>query len=96
MQNLTHVNELLGWVREKDEPSSLYLFVYFMFYMLLLFLLIFVSITGKLFLFFLSFFPPKALRVSMEEQRQRQEDEARRAAVASAAEAGISSPTADG
>lgn len=32
----------------------------------------------------------------MEEQRQRQEDEARRAAVASAAEAGISSPAADG
>lgn len=38
----------------------------------------------------------QALRVSMEEQRQRQEDEARRAAVASAAEAGISSPPADG
>ena len=38
----------------------------------------------------------QALRVSMEEQRQRQEDEARRAAVASAAEAGISSPAADG
>lgn len=34
--------------------------------------------------------------MSMEEQRQRQEDEARRAAVASAAEAGISSPAADG
>lgn len=32
----------------------------------------------------------------MEEQRQRQEDEARRAAVTSAAEAGISSPGADG
>lgn len=32
----------------------------------------------------------------MEEQRQRQEDEARRAAVASAAEAGISSPATDG
>lgn len=32
----------------------------------------------------------------MEEQRQRQEDEARRAAVASAAEAGVSSPAADG
>lgn len=32
----------------------------------------------------------------MEEQRQRQEDEARRAAVVSAAEAGISSPAADG
>lgn len=32
----------------------------------------------------------------MEEQRQRQEDEARRAAVASAAEANISSPAADG
>lgn len=32
----------------------------------------------------------------MEEQRQRQEDEARRAAVTSAAEAGISSPAADG
>lgn len=38
----------------------------------------------------------QALRVSMEEQRQRQEDEARRAAVTSAAEAGISSPAADG
>ncbi|MEQ2211834.1 hypothetical protein XENOCAPTIV_017730, partial [Xenoophorus captivus] len=36
-----------------------------------------------------------ALRVSMEEQRQRQEDEARRAAVASVAEANISSPVAD-
>lgn len=32
----------------------------------------------------------------MEEQRQRQEDEARRAAVVSAAEAGVPSPTADG
>lgn len=32
----------------------------------------------------------------MEEQRQRQEDEARRTAVASVAEAGISSPVADG
>lgn len=32
----------------------------------------------------------------MEEQRQRQEDEARRAAVASVAEANISSPVADG
>lgn len=32
----------------------------------------------------------------MEEQRQRQEDEARRTAVASVAEAGISSPAADG
>lgn len=32
----------------------------------------------------------------MEEQRQRQEDEARRTAVASAAETGISSPAADG
>lgn len=32
----------------------------------------------------------------MEEQRQRQEDEARRVAVASAAEAGIASPAADG
>lgn len=32
----------------------------------------------------------------MEEQRQRQEDEARRATVASATEAGISSPVADG
>lgn len=32
----------------------------------------------------------------MEEQRQRQEDEARRTAVASAAETGISSPPADG
>ncbi|RXM94560.1 Phosphatidylinositol 4-phosphate 5-kinase type-1 alpha [Acipenser ruthenus] len=36
-----------------------------------------------------------ALRVSMEEQRQRQEDEARRAAVTSAAEAGIPTPTGD-
>lgn len=32
----------------------------------------------------------------MEEQRQRQEDETRRAAVVSAAEAGVPSPTADG
>ena len=32
----------------------------------------------------------------MEEQRQRQEDEARRTAVASATEASISSPAADG
>lgn len=32
----------------------------------------------------------------MEEQRQRQEDEARRAAVVSAAEAGVSSSAADG
>lgn len=47
--------------------------------------------THCLFTFFL-----KALRVSMEEQRQRQEDEARRAAVASAAEAGVTSPAADG
>lgn len=38
----------------------------------------------------------QALRVSMEEQRQRQEEEARRAAAQSAAEAGITSPTADG
>lgn len=38
----------------------------------------------------------QALRVSMEEQRQRQEEEARQVAVASAAEAGVSSPTADG
>lgn len=38
----------------------------------------------------------QALRVSMEEQRQRQEEEARRVAVASAAEAGVTSPTADG
>ena len=37
----------------------------------------------------------QALRVSMEEQRQRQEEEARRAAVVSAAEAGVPSP-ADG
>ncbi|MGH0183285.1 UNVERIFIED_CONTAM: hypothetical protein FKN15_011730 [Acipenser sinensis] len=36
-----------------------------------------------------------ALRVSMEEQRQRQEDEARRAAVTSAAEAGIPTPIGD-
>lgn len=34
--------------------------------------------------------------MSMEEQRQRQEDEARRAAVASVAEANVSSPAADG
>lgn len=34
--------------------------------------------------------------MSMEEQRQRQEEEARRAAAQSAAEAGITSPTADG
>lgn len=32
----------------------------------------------------------------MEEQRQRQEDEARRATVVSAAEAGVPSPTGDG
>lgn len=32
----------------------------------------------------------------MEEQRQRQEDEARRATVVSAAEAGVPSPTAEG
>lgn len=32
----------------------------------------------------------------MEEQRQRQEEEARRAAAQSAAEAGITTPTADG
>lgn len=32
----------------------------------------------------------------MEEQRQRQEDEARRASVVSAADAGIPSPAADG
>ncbi len=38
----------------------------------------------------------QALRVSMEEQRQRQEEEARRVAVVSAGEAGVSSPTADG
>lgn len=38
----------------------------------------------------------QALRVSMEEQRQRQEEEARRAAAQSAAEAGITTPTADG
>lgn len=38
----------------------------------------------------------QALRVSMEEQRQRQEEEARRVTVASAAEAGVSSPTVDG
>ncbi|MGH0183213.1 UNVERIFIED_CONTAM: hypothetical protein FKN15_011263 [Acipenser sinensis] len=40
-------------------------------------------------------FGEEALRVSMEEQRQRQEDEARRAAVTSAAEAGIPTPTGD-
>lgn len=34
--------------------------------------------------------------MSMEEQRQRQEDEARRAAVVSAAEANVASPAADG
>lgn len=34
--------------------------------------------------------------MSMEEQRQRQEEEARRVTVASAAEVGVSSPTADG
>lgn len=38
----------------------------------------------------------QALRVSMEEQRQRQEEEARRAAAQSAAEAGVTTPTADG
>lgn len=39
---------------------------------------------------------PQALRVSMEEQRQRQEEEARRAAAVSAVEAGIVTPTGDG
>lgn len=38
----------------------------------------------------------QALRVSMEEQRQRQEDEARRTAVTSAAETGLSASAADG
>ncbi|NXF74748.1 PSMD4 ATPase, partial [Sclerurus mexicanus] len=38
---------------------------------------------------------PQALRVSMEEQRQRQEEEARRAAAASAAEAGIAASAGD-
>lgn len=32
----------------------------------------------------------------MEEQRQRQEEEARRVTVASASDAGVTSPTADG
>lgn len=40
--------------------------------------------------------PLQALRVSMEEQRQRQEDEARRTAVESAAETDLSTSAADG
>ena len=38
----------------------------------------------------------QALRVSMEEQRQRQEEEARRVTAASATEAGIPTPIQDG